>query len=117
VQTNTEYFRSVSGYAWFEGGSHNDGQFNPGGGTTLMTLDGSGNLECMGTVYSGGIALTSDRNLKENFTPLDTQSVLAKAAALPLMQWNYKTEGQAMRHVGPMAQGFHAAFGLDGADD
>jgi hypothetical protein len=116
VQSDTEYFRSVSGYAWFKGGSHNDNQNNPGGGTVLMTLDNSGNLECKGTI-SGNIALTSDRNLKENFMALDAQSVLAKVAALSVEQWNYKTEGQAVRHVGPMAQDFHAAFGLDGADD
>jgi len=117
VQSDTEYFRSVSGYAWFKGGSHNDNQNNPGGGTLLMTLDGSGNLECMGTVYSKGIALTSDRNAKEHFTALDGQAVLAKVAALPVTEWNYRTDSQTVQHIGPMAQDFHAAFGLDGADD
>ena len=89
VQANTEYFRTASGYAWFKGGSHNDGQNNSGGGSTLMTLDGSGNLECAGTVYSKGQALTSDRNLKENFQRVDNQAVLAKVAALPVTEWNY----------------------------
>jgi hypothetical protein len=118
VQDYTEYFRSSGGYAWYLNGSHNNNQNNPGnGGTALMTLDNSGNLECKGTVYSGGVALTSDRNLKENFTALNAQTVLAKVAALPLTQWNYKTDGQAVRHLGPMAQDFHAAFGLDGADE
>ena len=47
--------------------------------------------------------------------------MLEKVAALPLSWWRYK--GYAVRHVGPMAQDFHAAFdlgrdekGLDGAD-
>jgi hypothetical protein len=86
-------------------------------GTAVMTLDSSGNLECSGTVYSKGQALTSDRNLKENFTTVDNQAVLAKVAALPMSEWNYKSDSQTVQHLGPMAQDFHAAFGLDGADD
>jgi hypothetical protein len=86
-------------------------------GAGVMTMDTSGNLECAGTVYSHGIVLTSDRNLKENFMPLDGQTVLAKVAALPLLQWNYKSDNKAVQHIGPMAQDFHSAFGLDGADD
>jgi hypothetical protein len=74
-----------------------------------LTLDGN--------VTANGVLLTSDRNAKENFAVLDAQTALAKVAALPLTQWNYKTESRAVRHVGPMAQDFHAAFGLDGADD
>ncbi len=70
-----------------------------------------------GTVYANGVALTSDRNAKENFATLDSQSVLAKVAALPLMEWNYKDTSAMVRHVGPMAQDFHAAFQLNGTDD
>jgi hypothetical protein len=83
----------------------------------LLALDNSGNLKCAGAVYSGSIKLTSDRNLKENFTALDSQTVLAKVAALPLTEWNYKSDSQTIQHIGPMAQDFHAAFQLDGADD
>jgi TATA-binding protein-associated factor Taf7 len=32
-------------------------------------------------------------------------------------EWNYKDEGAARKHIGPMAQDFHTAFGLNGADD
>jgi len=70
-----------------------------------------------GTVYANGLALTSDRNAKENFQPVDNQAVLARVAALPVTQWNYKTDHAGVRHIGPMAQDFQAAFGLDGADD
>ena len=69
-----------------------------------------------GTVYANGVALTSDRNAKEHFTSIDSQTVLAKVAALPVTEWNYKDDRTA-EHIGPMAQDFHAAFGLDGADD
>jgi hypothetical protein len=42
--------------------------------------------------------------------------VLEKLVALPISTWNYKGEDPAIRHLGPMAQDFAAAFGL-GADD
>ena len=57
----------------------------------------------------------SDRNLKENFTAVDPLNVLSKVAALPITQWNYK--GNPNGHLGPVAQDFHAAFGLNGDDD
>jgi hypothetical protein len=70
-----------------------------------------------GTVYANGVALTSDRNAKENFTALDSQSVLAKVVSLPVTEWNYKADQKSVRHIGPMAQDFQAAFRLDGGDD
>ena len=69
-----------------------------------------------GTVYANGVALSSDRNAKENFAGVNAQAVLDKVVALPVTEWNYKTDKKA-EHIGPMAQDFHAAFGLDGADD
>ncbi|HUA66852.1 MAG TPA: tail fiber domain-containing protein [Alphaproteobacteria bacterium] len=69
-----------------------------------------------GTVYANGVALSSDRNAKEHFAAVNARAVLDKVAALPVSEWNYKSDKQA-EHIGPMAQDFHAAFGLDGADD
>ncbi|MGA2556762.1 MAG: tail fiber domain-containing protein [Verrucomicrobiota bacterium] len=66
---------------------------------------------------ANGVLLTSDRNAKENFAPLDGQKVLAKVAALPLTKWNYKTDGKEVQHIGPMAQDFQAEFQLNGGDD
>ncbi len=40
------------------------------------------------------------------------QEVLAKVAALPLSSWNYKSQDATIRHLGPMAQDFHATFGV-----
>jgi hypothetical protein len=70
-----------------------------------------------GTVYSQGIALTSDRNAKEHFAPASPAEILEKVAALPISQWNYKTDPAGLKHLGPTAQDFHAAFGLNGGDD
>jgi hypothetical protein len=54
----------------------------------------------------------SDVNMKENFRDLDDADVLAKIARMPVREWNYKAQEAAIRHVGPTAQDFHAAFGL-----
>ena len=35
---------------------------------------------------------------------------------IPMGTWNYKTQDPSIRHIGPMAQDFYAAFGL-GVDD
>jgi hypothetical protein len=80
-----------------------------GAGSTRMTVDATGKVTAR--IFDP----PSDRNLKENFQPVDARVVLAKVAALPLSEWNFK-EDTAARHVGPVAQDFHAAFGL-GTDD
>jgi len=35
---------------------------------------------------------------------------------LPLSTWNYKSQNPAVRHLGPMAQDFKAAFNLGESD-
>jgi hypothetical protein len=57
----------------------------------------------------------SDRNLKENFSPVDRREILARLAEMPVTAWNYKTQ-PGVRHIGPTAQDFNAAFGV-GEDD
>ena len=56
----------------------------------------------------------SDRNVKERFEAVEPRAVLAAVARLPINRWSYT--GEPIRHLGPMAQDFAAAFGL-GADD
>ena len=80
-------------------------------------ITNNGSIYTAGNVYANGVELTSYRNAKENFTPLDGKTVLAKVVTLPVTEWNYKTDQAALQHIGPMAQDFHAAFGLNGADD
>src|SRR5262249_48040462 len=59
---------------------------------------------------SGSWSAMSDRNAKENFQTVDAQAGLNEVTALPLTPRNYKTQDKAIRHIGPMAQDFHAAF-------
>jgi len=59
---------------------------------------------------------SSDVHLKDNFAPSDHHDILRKLQTLPIQEWSYKTEGATVRHVGPTAQDFRAAFAL-GSDD
>jgi hypothetical protein len=68
-----------------------------------------------GNFYGVTFNPTSDRNAKENFQPVNPQTVLEKVAALPISEWNFKGDASTP-HIGPMAQDFHAAFGI-GPDD
>jgi|GEM_PF-666548 len=70
------------------------------GGTTGCNLPaGSGVFNC-----------TSSRLTKENFNP--TTDVLGKLRKIPVTSWNYISEGQQVRHLGPMAEDFFAQFNL-----
>lgn len=65
-----------------------------------------------GGVWTNG----SDRNRKENFQDESGEDVLAKIADMPIQSWNYKAENPSVRHLGPTAQDFYAAFGLGDSD-
>ena len=54
----------------------------------------------------------SDRNRKENFLAIDGEDLLARLRSVPVSTWNYISQDRSIRHMGPMAQDFHAAFGL-----
>jgi trimeric autotransporter adhesin len=58
----------------------------------------------------------SDRNVKENFKPVDPRGVLEKVSRLPVTEWTLISQPGSIRHIGPMAQDFQAAFGV-GEDD
>jgi len=65
---------------------------------------------------SGAWSTLSDRAAKTAIARVDDAAVLAKIAALPISEWSYTAQGTGIRHLGPMAQDFRAAFGL-GEDD
>jgi hypothetical protein len=58
----------------------------------------------------------SDRNLKRDVEPVDDHAVLESVARMPVSTWSYKSEDPSVRHLGPMAQDFHEAFGLGDTD-
>ena len=61
---------------------------------------------------SGSWSSLSDRNAKENFIEINGREVLDKISNMSISTWNYKTQDDQIRHAGPMAQDFYAAFGL-----
>jgi hypothetical protein len=67
-------------------------------------------------VGCGGNACLSDRALKRDFEPVDSQSVLERMSRLPITTWSYKSDDPSVRHMGMMAQDFHAEFGLGDTD-
>ena len=77
--------------------------FYTGGGTSTGVQLASG---------GGSWSSLSDRNTKENFAPVDAKGVLERVAKMPITTWNYKAQEKTTRHIGPMAQDFHAAFGV-----
>lgn len=80
-------------------------------------LSGSGNLNISGDIVAGGtIVDSSDRNIKENFKAINHFDILHKVSNLDIQGWNYIGDLAERRHIGPMAQDFHAAFEL-GKDD
>ncbi len=75
-------------------------------------LDGNGAyLNKFGQWHS-----TSDRESKTDFDSIDDTEILSKLVAMPVMRWRYKGESDSLRHIGAVAQDFHAAFQL-GDDD
>lgn len=60
--------------------------------------------------------LPSDAATKDRFQAVDSAAVLAGLASIPLTSWKYRFEPDGVRHIGPMAQDFHEAFGLGSSD-
>jgi hypothetical protein len=63
---------------------------------------------------AGSWGSISDRALKDNFEAVDGRQVLDALVDMPVLTWNYIAQDPAIRHMGPTAQDFHAAFGLGG---
>lgn len=85
------------------------------GGVQFVTaIDGSGNATAGVQVAAGGGSWSSisDRNLKANFAVVNSRAVLEAVAAMPISTWNYIAQDTSIRHIGPMAQDFYAAFGV-----
>jgi len=52
----------------------------------------------------------SDRNMKENITPLNHLENLAKVESLDIFQYNYKGQDASVLNRGPVAQDWHTLF-------
>ena len=61
---------------------------------------------------SGTWTNASDVNRKHRFADVSGEDVLARLRRIPVQTWSYRTDPDGVRHIGPTAQDFRAAFGL-----
>ena len=109
-------------YSFAAGLRANDGGFR----SVFVWDDGSGsvapgektfNINATNGIYlNNAIHAASDRNMKEAFSFVNAREVLDKVVDMPVTTWRFKSEKGSIRHIGPMAQDFAAAFGY-GVDD
>jgi len=86
-----------------------------GFGTTIVPypITMIGGAYCTGTTWVN----VSSRKLKENIVDINKDTLLAKLDRLPILEWNYiktanNTEGAKVKHIGPLAEDFYAAFNV-----
>jgi hypothetical protein len=81
-------------------------RFYPAVGVTCTLTDATG-WQC---------GAVSDRNAKREFARVDVRETLDRLMSVPIQTWSYSASDEPVRHMGPMAQDFAAAYSL-GADD
>ncbi|MEO7917300.1 MAG: tail fiber domain-containing protein [Dokdonella sp.] len=87
------------------------GNVGIGTASPVAKLDVSGDA-----IIRGTLSQLSSRTAKENFQLTDGRMVLAKLEKMPISTWNYRGSDAADRHLGPVAEDFHEAFGLGTSD-
>ncbi len=89
------------------------------GGVRLVTaIDDSGDPVAGVNLLpgSGSWSSLSNWDAKANIVPVNADKILASLVELPISTWNYTSQDPSIRHIGPMAQDFYAAFDV-GDDD
>jgi hypothetical protein len=117
--------RAAGGIRLFTNSAKTSGvlmQAYPGSASTPWT--GCSNVQwvisasnCAYLSNAGAWTNVSDVNRKHGFAAVRGEDVLARLRRMPITTWTYNADGNGVRHLGPTAQDFHAAFGLNGADD
>jgi|688.fasta_scaffold182392_1 hypothetical protein len=94
------------------------------GGVRFITTLATNNITATNAAGTNGVALVpngtawatlSDSNAKTAVKAVNAREVLTRLSRLPVTEWEYRHDPNR-RYFGPMAQDFHAAFGL-GNDD
>ncbi len=89
------------------------------GATSEFRFDNANNggvefkVSATGDVTAAGmITGSSDRDRKRDVEPVEPAAVLERVSQLPIHTWRFEEDASEALHLGPMAQDFHAAFGL-----
>lgn len=93
---NQAALRSSGGVVWYTNSTM----------TTGVTVNAGG----------GSWSSVSDVAAKRDIESIDPAVVLDLVGELPISTWRYEDEESSIRHMGPMAQDFRAAFGLGHSD-
>lgn len=86
--------------------------------TTFSSLYFSVGGAYSANMSTGGVlTAVSARHLKTDFLPLDLPLLLdAVADHYEATSWRFRADPEDVRHIGPVADNFHALFGLGGVD-
>jgi hypothetical protein len=76
------------------------------------TPGAGGNVGCDLTVAVPSWTCASSRTLKEDFEPVDGEDVLSRIRGIPITTWRMIGGEGEVRHLGPVAEDFYAAFPL-----
>jgi hypothetical protein len=106
ISNNSVTLRATNGFRFFTGTK---------GAIIFTNVTGSGADQAVSWTPGGASwSFTSDRAVKDRFAAVDAVTILDKLAQLPISEWSYQGYGQ--RHIGAMAQDFHALFPLNDDD-
>jgi hypothetical protein len=100
-------------------GVNNSFNIRATGGIYLVTAVDAGNNPSAGVWVAGGGSgwnSYSDPSYKQNLNLVNNQEILTRLAAVPIASWSYKSQDTSIRHIGPMAPAFNAAFGVGEPD-
>jgi hypothetical protein len=87
--------------------------FQAGGGMNVYTdRDTSNNTGAELASGSGSWASLSTKTAKSDIEPVNGPDALTAVESLDIATWRYDAEDEDIRHIGPMAEDFHDAFGL-----
>ncbi|HEX2093985.1 MAG TPA: tail fiber domain-containing protein [Longimicrobiaceae bacterium] len=113
--TNSATWRVANGFRIYTSSNRSTGvtfqsgaaQSNWGQDNAVISTSTGAYLHTNGTWTNA-----SDVNRKHRFASVSGEEVLARLRTLPITTWTYRSESDEVRHLGPMAQDFRAAFGL-----
>jgi hypothetical protein len=80
------------------------------GGVRFHSSTGGSGVEL--AAGAGAWSTLSDVAFKRDLRPVDGEALLSRLSQLPLYSWRYRDQAPTVRHLGPTAQDFAAAFGL-----